>query len=168
MSFSICEEVYDFFLRRRNLISMRVVREMVPKTDLSSTSFTISYGASQSFRPDAVSVSCISQLTTASVSRSILGPMNYFLTFPYDVLLNSRTNSVDVFPSGSIFAYFPRRASETFRRGFEDFCNFLSKSIASFKVEDMSFSLIIRYLNLTYGGRSVKKTGIVGSRDRGI
>lgn len=116
---------------------MSVVREIIPDTDPFSVRLTSSYGDFQSSRPDAVSVSCRSQLTTTSVSRSILGIMNYLFTLPYDVLLNSRTISVDVLPSGMIPAYLPRSSSETFRLGFEDFCIFFSDLIASFKVEDI-------------------------------
>ncbi|GBE05308.1 hypothetical protein BMS3Abin10_00931 [bacterium BMS3Abin10] len=122
---------------------MSVVREIKPETDLFSTCLTISYGAFHSSRPETVSVSCASQLTTTSVSRSIIGVISYFFALPYDVLLNSRTSSVDVFPSGIMPAYFPRRSLETFRLDFEDFCIFLRDFIASFKVEGILTSSFI-------------------------
>ena len=66
------------------------------------------------------------------------------------MLLSSRTNSVDVFPSGITVEYLPRSVSETLRFGLEDFCSFLSEFTASFKVEDMLyFSFFATYLKVT-------------------
>ncbi len=139
-SFSICSAVYDFLRYRRYLISISVVREMVPKRVLFSTSFTISYGAFQSSFFDTVSVSCMSQLIITSVSKRILvGSMNYFFILPNDELLSSRINSVDVFPFGIMPEYCPKSLSETFPLSLVGFFNILRELIASFKVEGIYY-----------------------------
>lgn len=117
---------------------MRVVIEIMPVTALFSMKFMILYGASQRGLPDAVSVSCISQLITTSVSRkSRCVSKGYPLTLPYIVFLKSFMNSVEDFSGGIIPSYLPRSSSETFFEGSEGTDNDLIELTASFNVVDI-------------------------------
>jgi len=105
---------------------------------LLSASFTISYGASQSGLPLAVSDSRISQLMTTSVSRKhCFSSSGYSSTFPNMVFLRSLINSVEDFPGGSIPSYLPRRSSEIFFEDSEGRDRDFMELTASLSVVDM-------------------------------